>query len=146
MSSFINVPLSSFLFLFFLLTIRNIDDDLITPGNNRYPRYLCESFSQIHINNILSVRTQTLSIRNFSDGEYQFSEIPTIITGSADKSIRLTSLLTGDTFNICSSIHNGGILCLDFHPNYHNLMLTGSMDSTCKLINASTLNVVQTFN
>jgi len=118
---------------------------LITPGNNKYPRYLCETFSQIHTSNILSIRSQTLLIRNFNDGEYHFSEIPTIITGSADKSIRLTSLLTGDTFNICSNIHKGGILCLDFHPIYKNLMLTGSMDSTCTLIDANTLNVVQTF-
>ncbi|RIA93265.1 WD40-repeat-containing domain protein [Glomus cerebriforme] len=124
---------------------RNIDDYLITPGNNKYPRYLCESFSQIHTNNILSVRTQTLTIRNFNDGEYQFSEIPTIITGSADKSIRLTSLLTGDTFNVVNNIHKGGIICLDFHPNYNHLMLTGSMDSTCSLINVSTLNTIQTF-
>ncbi|CAI2168793.1 751_t:CDS:2 [Funneliformis geosporum] len=124
---------------------RIIDDDLITPGNNEYPRYLCESFSQIHTKNILSVRLQTLSIRNFINGEYQISEIPTIITGSADKSIRLTSLLTGDTFNICNDVHKGGILCLDFHPIYNNLMLTGSMDSSCALINADAMNVVQTF-
>ncbi|CAB4375114.1 unnamed protein product [Rhizophagus irregularis] len=124
---------------------RSIDDYLITPGDNKFPRYLCESFPQIHNNNILCVRTQTLPIRNFSDGEYQFSEIPTIITGSADKSIRLTSLLTGDTFNVCNNIHKGGILCMDFHPNYHRLVLTGSMDSTCALINITTLDVLQTF-
>ncbi|CAG8691327.1 13922_t:CDS:2 [Funneliformis caledonium] len=124
---------------------RIIDDDLITPGNNEYPRYLCESFSQIHINNILSVRLQTLSIRSFNNGEYQFSEIPTIITGSADKSIRLTSLLTGDTFSICNDVHKGGILCLDCHPIYNHLLLIGSMDSTCTLINVHAMNVVQTF-
>ncbi|GBC01962.1 hypothetical protein RclHR1_00440028 [Rhizophagus clarus] len=114
---------------------RSIDDYLIIPGNNKYPRYLCESFSQIHNNNILSVRTQTLPIRNFSDGEYQFSEIPTIITGSADKSIQL-SLLT-------NNIHKGGIFCMDFHPNYHHLMLTGSMDSTYALINITNLDILR---
>ncbi|CAG8699907.1 1995_t:CDS:1, partial [Racocetra persica] len=119
-------------------------DDLYTPGTTIYPRYLCETFSKIHNSNILTVRIQNIQLTNYVDNDYETVSIPMIITGSADKSIKFTSLLTGDVYNVCD-IHKGGVLAIDFHPVYTNLMLTASMDGSVALIDASTMEVKQVF-
>ncbi|KAF0399015.1 WD40 repeat-like protein [Gigaspora margarita] len=67
-----------------------------------------------------------------------------IITDSADKSIKFTSLLTGDIYNVCD-VHKGGVLAIDFHPIYTTMMLSASMDGSVMLINASTMEVKQIF-
>ncbi|RIB23795.1 WD40-repeat-containing domain protein [Gigaspora rosea] len=122
-----------------------IDDDLYTPGTTIYPRYICETFSQIHSTNILTVRTQNIQFTNYNDNDYESISIPMIITGSADKSIKFTSLLTGDIYNVCD-VHKGGVLAIDFHPIYTTMMLSASMDGSVTLIDASTMEVKQMFN
>ncbi|KAF0530103.1 WD40 repeat-like protein [Gigaspora margarita] len=67
-----------------------------------------------------------------------------IITSSADKSIKFTSLLTGDIYNVCN-VHKGGVLAIDFHPIYTTMMLSASMDSSIMFFNASTMEVKQNF-
>ncbi|CAG8847930.1 43092_t:CDS:2, partial [Gigaspora margarita] len=123
-----------------------IDDDLYTntTGTTIYPRYICETFSQIHSTNILTVRTQNIQFTNYNDNDYESIPIPMIITGSADKSIKFTSLLTGDIYNVCD-VHKGGVLAIDFHPIYTTMMLSASMDGSVALINASTMEVKQIF-
>nr|CAG8468260.1 4910_t:CDS:2 [Entrophospora candida] len=115
------------------LVLQKIDDDLITPGNQEelLPCYLYKTFSEIHNSNLLNVKTQNIDVKRLlvDDGEYQITQIPTIVTGSADKSVKFTSLLTGETFNIFE-FHKAGVLSIDFHPIYKNLMLTSSIDST----------------
>ncbi|RIB00522.1 WD40-repeat-containing domain protein [Gigaspora rosea] len=121
-----------------------IDDDLYTPGTTIYPSYICETFSQIHSTTILTVRTQNIQLTNYNDNDYESIQIPMIITGSADKSIKFTSLLTGDIYNVCD-VHKGGVLAIDFHPIYTTMMLSASMEGSVMLINASTMEVKQIF-
>ncbi|CAG8527406.1 18916_t:CDS:2 [Dentiscutata erythropus] len=121
-----------------------IDDDLYTPETTIYPRYICETFSQIHSSNILTVRTQNILLTNYNDNDFETVSIPMIITGSADKSIKFTSLLTGDIHNVCD-VHKGGVLAIDFHPIYTNVMLSASMDGSVALIDSSTMEVKQMF-
>ncbi|CAJ0839163.1 179_t:CDS:2, partial [Entrophospora sp. SA101] len=127
---------------------RKIDDDLITPGNQEelLPCYLYKTFSEIHNSNLLNVKTQNIDVKRLlvDDGEYQITQIPTIVTGSADKSVKFTSLLTGETFNIFE-FHKAGVLSIDFHPIYKNLMLTSSIDSTCALIDVTNMEIIQPF-
>ncbi|CAG8741814.1 13237_t:CDS:2, partial [Gigaspora rosea] len=93
---------------------------------------------------ILTVRTQNIQLTNYNDNDYESIQIPMIITGSADKSIKFTSLLTGDIYNVCD-VHKGGVLAIDFHPIYTTMMLSASMDGSVMLINASTMEVKQIF-
>jgi COMPASS component SWD3 len=123
---------------------RHIDDDISISGTDNYPQYLYETLSQIHTSNILTVRTHLLPLTDFIDNDYVPSQVPTLVTGSADKTVRITSLLTGDTIGIFSH-HNGGVLCIDFHPQYPNLMLTASLDGSAALIDVVKNDKVQTF-
>ncbi|CAG8487677.1 7756_t:CDS:2 [Ambispora gerdemannii] len=125
---------------------RQIEEELNQSGNENIPRFLYDTFNQIHDANILSVRTQNLPITNFLEGEneYAYSHVTAIVTGSADKSIKFTSLLTRDTFNTLQ-VHKSPVLCVDFHPDYPTLMLSGSMDSTVVLVNVNTNETLQTF-
>ncbi|CAG8572711.1 3609_t:CDS:2 [Paraglomus occultum] len=123
---------------------RQIEDDLSTHGANHYPQHLYETLPKIHTSNILTVRTQILPISNFIDNDYISSQVPTLVTGSADKTVKITSLLTGDTISIFSH-HSGGVLCVDFHPQYPSLMLTASLDGTAALIDVVKNDKVQIF-
>ncbi|CAG8781996.1 19987_t:CDS:2, partial [Gigaspora rosea] len=139
-------PLTAIVQDYIMEEMRNdIDDDLYTPGTTIYPRYICETFSQIHSTNILTVRTQNIQFTNYNDNDYESISIPMIITGSADKSIKFTSLLTGDIYNVFD-VHKGGVLAIDFHPIYTTMMLSASMDGSVTLIDASTMEVKQMFN
>jgi COMPASS component SWD3 len=94
--------------------------------------------------NILTVRTQVLPVTNFEDGEYSKGSMTTIVTGSADKSVRLTSLLTGEPYNSLD-VHTGGVPCVDFHPVYPTLMLSASLDATAALFEMSSNQRIQVF-
>ncbi|CAG8642777.1 6730_t:CDS:2 [Ambispora leptoticha] len=124
---------------------RQIEEELNHPGDENIPRFLYDTFNQIHDSSILSVRTQNLPVTNFLEGEneYAYSDVTAIVSGSADKCIKFTSLLTRDTFNTLQ-IHKSPVLCVDFHPDYPTLMLSSSMDSTV-LVNVHTNETIQTF-
>ncbi|CAG8484291.1 5340_t:CDS:2 [Acaulospora colombiana] len=124
---------------------RKIDEDLYSSEDtSSYPRYICETFSQIHNSNILTISLHNVASSSYVDNDYETTSTPTIITGSADKTIKFTSLLTGDTFNTLD-FHQGGILAIDFHPIRSNLMLSASMDGSCALVDASTRDIKQVF-
>ncbi|RHZ90005.1 hypothetical protein Glove_9g145 [Diversispora epigaea] len=122
-----------------------IDKDLYSSETTLYPKYICETFSQIHSSNILAVRLHEIALSSYVDKDYETTFTPALITGSADKTIKFTSLLTGDTFNTFD-FHNGGILAIDFHPIRSNLMLSASVDGSCVLMDAFTTEIKQTFN
>ncbi|CAG8563772.1 7716_t:CDS:2 [Acaulospora morrowiae] len=123
---------------------RKIDEDLYSSKDTSYPRYICETFSQIHNSNILTINLQNVASSSYVDNDYETTFSPTIITGSADKTIKFTSLLTGDTFNTFD-YHKGGVLAIDFHPVRSNIMLSASMDGSCALTDVSTMDVKQAF-
>lgn len=121
-----------------------MDKDLYSSETTLYPKYICETYSQIHASNILAVRLHNIPISSYVDNDYETTFTPTLVTGSADKTVKFTSLLTGDTFNTFN-FHKGGILAIDFHPIHSNLMLTASMDGSCAIMDVSTMEVKQTF-
>jgi WD40 repeat protein len=52
-----------------------------------------------------------------------------LVTTAADKTLKLTSLATGEVEDIFEP-HQAAIICVAPHPTEPRLLLTGSMDGT----------------
>ncbi|ORX91966.1 WD40 repeat-like protein [Basidiobolus meristosporus CBS 931.73] len=116
---------------------RDKDEVLNEQGDGRFPTVLANSYDTIHSGNILTAQIHHVPQEDGTDQA-------TIVSGSTDRSIKLTDYNNEQTINLLTH-HNAAILSTDFHPLHPKLLLSGGMDQTVQLVDIETNDVLQSF-
>ncbi|EGC30623.1 hypothetical protein DICPUDRAFT_157617 [Dictyostelium purpureum] len=103
-------------------TLLDEDPDLNELGDGVVHQHLHDTLGSVHSANILCSR--------FSP----FKDSNLIITGSTDKSIKVTNYATKSLVNELTDVATGAIISLDFNPVNPELLLASSMDGSHSLI------------
>eukprot|EP01100_Stratorugosa_tubuloviscum_P014245 TRINITY_DN7499_c0_g1_i1.p1 TRINITY_DN7499_c0_g1~~TRINITY_DN7499_c0_g1_i1.p1 ORF type:complete len:398 (-),score=154.43 TRINITY_DN7499_c0_g1_i1:24-1217(-) len=108
------------------------DQDLMTQGTGEYVKMIQNSFDNLHIASILSIKF------------HPQSGVSIMASGSGDKSVRVIDFISKETIWHCLDF-KAGVLALDFNPVYCSLLLMGSMDSTVKIGCINQKRILQEF-
>lgn len=113
------------------------DSDLNELGDSRYPQHLLDTLDKVHSSNILSMR--------FSP----FDDSHLVVTGSTDKTIKVTNYLTKEVIHTFHGVSDAPMISLDFNPIDLELLLASSVDGSCSILripkDGLNCEVVQTF-
>lgn len=133
----------------------------------KLPRTTVRTLSDIHAGNILTVRflrvprrafntssaecVKSLSLPSkirpdfqFLPDRYETTFADVLLTTSADRTLKLTSLETGEVEDIFDH-HKAAVLCVAPHPIEPRLVATSSMDGTATIVDLVKREVIQTF-
>ncbi|CED82079.1 G protein beta subunit-like protein [Phaffia rhodozyma] len=117
-----------------------------TVKDQELPSKVEKTFGSIHAGNILSVSVHDVPRRSFNTTTARYETIlhPSLLTTSSDKTLKITSLSTGEVKDILEP-HKAAILSVAVHPQCGRLIGTGSMDGSAKIIDLITQKTLQTF-
>ncbi|EFA76430.1 hypothetical protein PPL_10195 [Heterostelium album PN500] len=104
------------------MAIDDEDQDLNDIGNGNYPKELEEQYFEIHKSNILACRFLNSPNCNI------------IVTGSTDKTIKVTDFITQKVLYTFSEISHAPFISLDFSPIDPELLLASSVDGSTSLL------------
>ncbi|KAI9021249.1 WD40-repeat-containing domain protein [Hyaloraphidium curvatum] len=122
---------------------RKTDTVLDTRGDGVFPDAQFKVLEDVHVNNIIAVRTQTLPSELFpGSAESGKPAFKAVVTGAADKTVRISDAETGRLLTILSDF-GGAVLSMDFCPGYPTLLATSSMDGSHQTIDLESQQVVQ---
>lgn len=116
---------------------------LETRGDGVFPNQEFKVLEDVHVNNIISVRSQTLPSELFpGSAENGKPFFKAVITGAADKTVRVSEAESGKLLTILSDF-GAAVLSMDFCPSHPTLLVTSSMDGSHQTVDLETQAVVQ---
>ncbi|KAJ3041161.1 hypothetical protein HDV00_009876 [Rhizophlyctis rosea] len=123
---------------------REYDKELNLPGPSPLPREPSNTLEHIHYANILTVTSRTLSTSLFPSSTFASSTAQVLLTGSTDKSARLTDASTGALLSRLDH-HQAAILVAEFYPQNPLYVLTAGMDGAHHIVDIQSGEAVQSW-
>ncbi|KAJ3296240.1 hypothetical protein HK104_001805 [Borealophlyctis nickersoniae] len=123
---------------------RRYDQELDILGKSKLLNETGRTLDGIHYANILHVTSKSLPSSLFPASNLRHPSVSVLLTGSTDKTARLTDADTGGLLARLDH-HNAPILAADFYPSDPGYVVTGGMDGAHHVVDVRTGQPVQSW-